>query len=250
MIGKEVLDRLRSMRSACASAKGAMLGVIDVVPTSDAASAVLEDLRKAIANYDEVAEEVGRPKVLKNPRECQHAVDFDAAVVVNKLKDSGQWMVDLRIRCAECGRPFAFLGLRPGLDMNGAACSVDGQEARLSLRPVGEEAPVPVAGVPSGFIITSQFGYVEQDGDLLLAAGPVDEQMEAFRRERDGESKVVADGQRIGSIDRFPFKVECRECGRVAILPVVEGVIPLGPVDDWHFSLESGWTCPGHGGGA
>ena len=40
--------------------------------------------------------------------------------------------VDLTIECADCKAPLQFLGLRPGLNLQGAACSPDGLEARLA----------------------------------------------------------------------------------------------------------------------
>ncbi len=63
---------------------------------------------------------------------CAHD-DFEATVEVNRLQDSGRFMADVRIKCAKCGEPFRFLGLPAGLDLNGAAVSVDGEEARLAI---------------------------------------------------------------------------------------------------------------------
>lgn len=63
---------------------------------------------------------------------CNHE-QFDATVTVNRLEDSGRFVADVRVKCVQCGEPFRFLGLPTGLDLNGAAVSVDGQEARLAI---------------------------------------------------------------------------------------------------------------------
>ena len=53
------------------------------------------------------------------------------------MEDTGRYMVDLSIRCMECGTPFQFLGLPLGLNFDGATMSLDGQEAHLAIAPVG-----------------------------------------------------------------------------------------------------------------
>lgn len=67
---------------------------------------------------------------------CAH-LDFHAQVDINRLEDTGQFMADVRVRCLHCGLPFEFLGLEPGLDLQGAKVSVDGLEARLAIIPKG-----------------------------------------------------------------------------------------------------------------
>ena len=44
-------------------------------------------------------------------------------------------IAEVMICCAVCGVPFHFCGLPHGLDMSGAAVSIDGTEARLSIAP-------------------------------------------------------------------------------------------------------------------
>jgi hypothetical protein len=44
-------------------------------------------------------------------------------------------MADINIHCTDCKEEFQFLGLKPGLDLNGAAVSVDGLEARIAIAP-------------------------------------------------------------------------------------------------------------------
>ena len=70
---------------------------------------------------------------------CQHR-KFEAKTKVMRLQDQGKfniggYSVDLIIKCAECNLPFEFMGLPLGLITGGAAMSVDGLEARLSIQP-------------------------------------------------------------------------------------------------------------------
>lgn len=86
---------------------------------------------------------------------CQH-LDFDAHVNVTRItKVEGgpveRYQADVRIHCTACKTPFRFLGLPAGLDLLGAAVSVDGEEARLSLAPRGEVLAPLDPGAVSGF---------------------------------------------------------------------------------------------------
>ena len=81
---------------------------------------------------------------------CKHSV-FDCDVMVNRLEDVGLFNADVRIKCAECGMPFRFIGLPAGVDLNGAAVSVDGTEARLAIAPKGDVI-TPLEGV-GGFTV-------------------------------------------------------------------------------------------------
>lgn len=88
--------------------------------------------------------------------ECPH-MNFLADVAVGRIEPSkaGEKMrfcADVKIQCAECGLPFRFIGLPAGLDLNGAATSVDATEARLAIAPKGEVVSVLEGGV-SGFSI-------------------------------------------------------------------------------------------------
>lgn len=67
---------------------------------------------------------------------CKHE-DFHAKVGVARLEDSGGFMAEITIKCAQCGLPFQFLGLPPGLDMQGATVGIDGLEARIAIVPQG-----------------------------------------------------------------------------------------------------------------
>lgn len=66
--------------------------------------------------------------------ECSHEVFF-CTVDITRMKDTGQFMADVRVVCNQCKMPFRFLGLPAGLDFNGAAVSVDALEARLAIAP-------------------------------------------------------------------------------------------------------------------
>jgi hypothetical protein len=84
---------------------------------------------------------------------CKHTKAHKAIVRIDYLEDSGRFMADVKIECADCGRPFQFLGLPLGLDLNGAAMDVEGQTARLAIAPVGT-VPQPLDGAfASGFRI-------------------------------------------------------------------------------------------------
>ena len=65
-------------------------------------------------------------------------MDFSASVAVARLEDTGKFVAEVKVHCAQCLRPFQFLGLEPGLDLNGARVSVDGLEANIAICPQGE----------------------------------------------------------------------------------------------------------------
>lgn len=73
--------------------------------------------------------------------DCKHE-DFDASVGVGRLTETEGgpvtgYMADIRLQCKQCGLPFEFLGLQPGLDTQGATVSIDGQEAHIAIAPKG-----------------------------------------------------------------------------------------------------------------
>ena len=61
--------------------------------------------------------------------------DFNAYVVVNRLEDSGAFVADIRVKCAQCELPFEFPGLPVGLSCANVTVSWDGQELRVPLKP-------------------------------------------------------------------------------------------------------------------
>ena len=81
---------------------------------------------------------------------CKH-MNFAAKVNVARLSDSGRFVADITIECAECHKPFQFRGLHPGMDTDGAHVSLDGLEARIAIVPQ-VMVPPPFEGV-TGFSI-------------------------------------------------------------------------------------------------
>lgn len=72
---------------------------------------------------------------------CEHK-NFAARVNVARLtrEDTGPvsgFMAEITIQCADCGRRFQFLGLEPGIDLQGARASIDGLEAHIAICPQG-----------------------------------------------------------------------------------------------------------------
>jgi hypothetical protein len=82
---------------------------------------------------------------------CKHE-NFVCDCDVHRLEDVGRFTMDVRVKCVDCGKPFRFLGLSAGCDVNGAAVSVDGCEARLAIAPDGEVIP-ELDGTPHGFTV-------------------------------------------------------------------------------------------------
>ena len=73
---------------------------------------------------------------------CEHE-NFRCTVEVNRLVNGHlDFSADVKIKCADCGRPFVFLGLPRGLALQGAAISFDAQEARLAIKPSITEGDV------------------------------------------------------------------------------------------------------------
>jgi hypothetical protein len=83
---------------------------------------------------------------------CKHE-DFNASVKVFRLTDSGRFSADITIRCAQCDMPFRFLGLPAGVDLNGAAVSADGTEARLAIGTPETVANIIDGDCPVGFTV-------------------------------------------------------------------------------------------------
>ena len=72
-----------------------------------------------------------------NISRCQRS-DDDSTIVA--------FYCDLTVFCSDCGKPFEFIGLPMGLSPGQPRCSVDGREARMPIKPVGEEMPIDVMG--------------------------------------------------------------------------------------------------------
>ena len=68
---------------------------------------------------------------------CQHP-SFKANVAVNRFEDTGRFMADITVACADCGEPFRFVGLAAGLDWERPLVSIDALELRAPIEPQGE----------------------------------------------------------------------------------------------------------------
>jgi hypothetical protein len=87
---------------------------------------------------------------------CQHTT-FDAEVTVNRLQEgeggpAENYMADVRIRCAECGVSFRFIGLPAGLDLRSPTVSVDATEGHFPILPRGAVLS-ELEGTPIGFSV-------------------------------------------------------------------------------------------------
>jgi hypothetical protein len=68
-------------------------------------------------------------------KDCAHIKTHTTMTELNHFTDSGGYMVEISLKCGECGQPFRFLGLPLGLNMNGATMSMDGLTARIAILP-------------------------------------------------------------------------------------------------------------------
>lgn len=85
-------------------------------------------------------------------KNCKHET-FQSQVTIQRFIDIGRFCAEIHIRCSQCYQPFQFHGLNLGLHLDGATMSIDGQEARLAISPVGSELPPLKEGQAIGFII-------------------------------------------------------------------------------------------------
>lgn len=76
---------------------------------------------------------------------CKH-MTFDAKCAVGRIENNGRFMLEVKVHCFDCGAPFQFLGLPPGLNFDGATVSLDGLEASLAMCPAGLQ-PTPLQGL-------------------------------------------------------------------------------------------------------
>lgn len=81
---------------------------------------------------------------------CQHE-DFEAVAAVGRITDEDggdivAFVCELKVRCVNCGEPFGFRGMAPGLSWGEPTRSPDALEARLPLLTPSEMAlggPLP-----------------------------------------------------------------------------------------------------------
>lgn len=110
---------------------------------------------------------------------CNHE-NFAAEVDVNRLlqdeesAEPNRWQADVRIKCADCGLPMRFIGLPAGMDLNGAAVSVDGEEGRFAIAPRGHVLS-EIEGGAVGFTVrkSGHRGVLRRDDDGHWYAVPL-----------------------------------------------------------------------------
>lgn len=85
-------------------------------------------------------------------QKCKHE-GFKAEVNVALLKDSGRFLAEIHINCAQCGAAFRFLGLPCGLDLDGAAVSPEGTEMRVAIGTDETIANIIDGDCPVGFTV-------------------------------------------------------------------------------------------------
>lgn len=93
-------------------------------------------------------------------RACPHA-DFTAEIGVTPLTavEDGPvtgYTTEIRIRCADCGEPFRWVGVPAGLSTARPMCSPDETELRAPIRPASSD-PDYGLGLP-GFAIRYRDG--------------------------------------------------------------------------------------------
>lgn len=89
---------------------------------------------------------------------CLHE-NFAAEVDVNRLMDGDNghpetiigYSADIRVRCADCGEPFRWTGVKAGLLPSQPMCSIDETEMHAPLRPASADPDFGL-GIP-GFSV-------------------------------------------------------------------------------------------------
>ncbi len=62
--------------------------------------------------------------------QCPH-MQFQAAVNVARIEDTGMKVAEIQIRCSHCGMPAQFRGVPLGVSPDHPTASIDGEEVRL-----------------------------------------------------------------------------------------------------------------------
>lgn len=83
---------------------------------------------------------------------CKH-VNFKCDCKVGRMEDTGRFILEVQVRCADCAKPFQFLGLQPGMDFDGARVSIDGLEMIVGITPQGVR-PSPLQGMLRGYDVS------------------------------------------------------------------------------------------------
>lgn len=76
---------------------------------------------------------------------CKHMA-FDAQCRIARVEDVGRFVLEVHVKCTECGTPFQFQGMAPGFNYEAPTVSLDGLEANLPIFPQGAR-PNPLQGL-------------------------------------------------------------------------------------------------------
>jgi hypothetical protein len=95
-------------------------------------------------------------------RACEH-LDFEAEVAVNRLGTGdtadgmpSAYVAGVRVKCADCGEPFRWVGVPAGLSFGHPTVSVDEAELHAPIRPASADPDFGL-GIP-GFAINFRPG--------------------------------------------------------------------------------------------
>lgn len=75
---------------------------------------------------------------------CKH-MNFEASVKVQRFEDTGTFLAEVSVNCAECKLPFSFTGLPLAISTSRACLNIDGTEVSLPIEPGPK--PIPAFGV-------------------------------------------------------------------------------------------------------
>lgn len=74
---------------------------------------------------------------------CSH-LQFEARVNVQRFEDTGTFLAEVTVWCADCKLPFSFVGLPNAISTSRACVNVDATEIALPIEPGPK--PIPVSG--------------------------------------------------------------------------------------------------------
>lgn len=69
---------------------------------------------------------------------CKH-LNFHADCKVARIEDLGRFVLEVRVRCVDCKKPFQFVGVEPGFNYNAPTVSLDGLEGNFPITPEGQQ---------------------------------------------------------------------------------------------------------------
>ena len=65
---------------------------------------------------------------------CPHP-QFKANVDVNRFEDTGRFLAEITVTCADCDLPFRFKGVAAGLGWERPSCSIEGLTLNAPIEP-------------------------------------------------------------------------------------------------------------------